>query len=45
MPTLLEQCIEAKKNISMYPIRDYWLDIGRIEDFHKAQTDIVSLEL
>ncbi|WP_211220574.1 nucleotidyltransferase family protein [Halodesulfovibrio aestuarii] len=43
MPTLLEQHIALNKNISMYPIHDYWLDIGRMDDFQRAQFDVAKL--
>jgi dTDP-glucose pyrophosphorylase/CBS domain-containing protein len=33
----MEQVIASKKRLLSYPILGYWLDIGRIEDFHKAQ--------
>ena len=39
MPTLFEKVIaENKKSIS-FPIREYWLDIGRIEEFEKANNE------
>lgn len=44
MPTLLEQFISQQANVMMFPIHEYWLDIGRIEDYHRAQTDILNLE-
>ncbi|EPG0369924.1 nucleotidyltransferase family protein [Photobacterium damselae] len=43
MPTLLEQHIDAHNNVLMFPIHEYWLDIGRMDDFNRAQTDIQSL--
>ena len=45
MPTLLEQQILAEKDVMMFPIHEYWLDIGRMDDFHRAQEDIIALEL
>jgi len=41
MPTLLERHLELK--VLMFPFYDYWLDIGRMDDFKRAQTDIYSL--
>ncbi len=39
MPTLFENIIaDSKKSIS-FPIREYWLDIGRIEEFEKANNE------
>lgn len=40
MPTLLEQHIERDKKIVKYPVHDYWLDIGRMDDFERAQKDV-----
>jgi len=37
MPTLLEQQIAAGHTVNMFPIHEYWLDIGRMEDFQLAQ--------
>lgn len=39
MPTLLERQIDGGKAVNMFPIHEYWLDIGRMDDFHKAQTE------
>lgn len=41
MPDLLNQLIEEKRKVSMFPIHEYWLDIGRLGDFEQAQTDIL----
>lgn len=43
MPTLLEQHMQENDNILMFPIHEYWLDIGRMDDFNKAQNDIYML--
>jgi len=45
MPSLLEQHMGNSKNVMMFPIHEYWLDIGRIDDFNRAQTDIKLLDL
>lgn len=45
MPTLMEELIKTGRKILTYPIRGYWLDIGRIEDYTKAQEDIRHLKL
>ncbi|MDB9916627.1 nucleotidyltransferase family protein [Pseudomonadales bacterium] len=44
MPTLLEQFIGESNKVMMFPIHEYWLDIGRIDDFRRAQTDILNLD-
>jgi len=39
MPTLFEKLIEAKHNAVSFPIREYWLDIGRVSDFERANNE------
>lgn len=43
MPTLLERSIAAGEHVTMFPVHEYWLDIGRMEDFKRAQTEISTL--
>ncbi len=45
MPTLLEQHMNERQKVLMFPIHEYWLDIGRMDDFNRAQMDILSLGL
>lgn len=37
---LMEKLIEENKKVVSYPLLGYWLDIGKHEDFEKAQIDI-----
>ncbi len=39
MPTLFERMLAAGHPTTAYPLREYWLDIGRIEEFERAQLD------
>jgi len=39
MPTLFEHLIAAHKTTTAYPLREYWLDIGRLEEFERAQQE------
>lgn len=39
MPTLFETIIADNKVATIFPIREYWLDIGRLDDFEKANLD------
>lgn len=39
MPTLFEKIIEKKLKTISFPIREYWLDIGRMEEFEKANRE------
>ncbi len=43
MPTLLQYEAVNDRVVNIYPIRDYWLDIGRLADFEKAQVDSMGL--
>lgn len=43
MPTLLELKMEQGGRVNMFPIHEYWLDIGRMDDFEKAQRDIYNI--
>jgi NDP-sugar pyrophosphorylase family protein len=36
MPSLFEKLIEQKKETLAFPIREYWLDIGRLADYDRA---------
>ena len=38
MPTLLGRYLD--KSVLMFPFHEYWLDIGRMDDFNRAQIDI-----
>lgn len=42
---LMEQLIANGKKVVAYPLVGYWLDIGKHEDFQKAQVDIKHLNL
>ena len=39
MPTLFEHLIAAGKTTAAYPLREYWLDIGRLDEFERAQRE------
>ncbi|MEQ9116851.1 nucleotidyltransferase family protein [Fulvivirga sp.] len=40
---LMEDLIAKGNKLISFPMRQYWLDIGRMEDFNKAQEDIKHL--
>ncbi|HUX83943.1 MAG TPA: nucleotidyltransferase family protein [Chitinophagaceae bacterium] len=42
---LMEKGLSCSKVIIHYPILGYWLDIGRLQDYQKAQQDIKHLKL
>lgn len=37
MPDLIEQMIDRSFQVSMFPIHEYWLDVGRPDDYATAQ--------
>jgi dTDP-glucose pyrophosphorylase len=37
MPTLFDRVIAGGKRVAAYPVREYWLDVGRLEEFERAQ--------
>lgn len=40
----MEKLIEKGKKVISYPLSGYWLDIGKHEDFEKAQRDIKQIK-
>ena len=43
MPTLFEKVIEEKLKSVSFPIYEYWLDIGRMEEFEKANDEFYKI--
>jgi len=39
MPTLFEKLIGMNEKTVSFPLREYWLDIGRIEEYEKANLE------
>jgi NDP-sugar pyrophosphorylase family protein len=39
MPDLLRQVVNDGRKVSMFPIHEYWLDIGRMEEYERAQVE------
>ena len=42
MPALLEREIGAGRDVNMFPVHEYWLDIGRMDDFQRAQQEVLN---
>lgn len=42
---LMEEVIGVGEKLISYPIRQYWLDVGKHEDFSKAQLDVKKIDL
>ena len=43
MPTLFEELIAAKEKIISFPLQEYWLDIGRVADYERANVEYFSV--
>jgi NDP-sugar pyrophosphorylase family protein len=43
MPTLLQEQMDQGRAVNMFPLHEYWLDIGRMEDFQRAQSEVAGL--
>jgi len=39
MPDLLQREMDTGKHVSLFPIHEYWLDIGKMPDYNQAQQD------
>ncbi len=39
MTTVFEGLVKEKGTILSYPIREYWMDIGKPDDFQQAEQD------
>lgn len=39
MPELYKKLMSEQKKVSAFPLREYWLDIGRLDDYEKANGD------
>lgn len=39
MPELFHTLLQAKRTTAAFPIREYWIDIGRVDDYEKANGD------
>lgn len=43
MPTLFDYLIQNNKKSISFPIREYWLDIGEIEEYKKANIEYIDI--
>lgn len=42
MPTLFQSLASEKADAAVFPVREYWLDIGRLDDLERAQAEFSS---
>lgn len=43
MPELINQLLDEELKVGAFPLTDYWLDIGRMEDFEKAHDEFYDI--
>jgi NDP-sugar pyrophosphorylase family protein len=43
-PELIQRLIRQNKKVVCYPSKDFWLDIGRHEDYEEAQKEFPKLK-
>ena len=43
MPTVFNNLIAEKAETVVFPVREYWLDLGRMEDFARAQIEFTKV--
>lgn len=42
MTDLMQKLLDAGQKVVGFPITEYWLDVGRHEDYQRAQTDVLN---
>ncbi|MDD3893895.1 MAG: nucleotidyltransferase family protein [Syntrophomonadaceae bacterium] len=43
MTDLFRSLVKKKKEITVFPIREYWIDIGRFDDYQKANNEFTEV--
>ena len=43
MPALFEKMVSKKKKTISFPLKEYWIDIGRLVDYDKANSEYYSI--
>ncbi len=43
MPDLLRQLLDNDQAVAAFPVHEYWLDVGRIEDISRAASEFKSI--
>ena len=42
MPDLINLMVKNDKKVNIFPIHEYWIDVGQIHDYEKAQLDFTN---
>ena len=43
MPTLFNALMANGRKVGGFPLRDYWVDIGRMEDLERASAEFAEM--
>jgi dTDP-glucose pyrophosphorylase len=43
MPSLFQRMMDMQRPVGSFPLRDYWIDIGRIEDLERASAEFAEM--
>ena len=43
MPEFLDRLMTSEQLVSVFPIREYWIDIGRVEDLDRARSEYAAV--
>ncbi len=43
MPTLFNTLMDSGRSVGSFPLRDYWIDIGRMEDLERASAEFTEM--
>jgi len=42
MPSLISSLVDRGQHACLFPMREYWLDVGRMDDFDRAQSEFLA---
>jgi NDP-sugar pyrophosphorylase family protein len=45
MPALIETLVARGQHACIFPVREYWLDVGRLDDLDRAKREFASLDV
>ena len=45
MTDLIDKCLSIPEIVSVFPVHEYWTDVGTPADLKKAREEIISLDL
>lgn len=43
MPSLFSSLVNEGLEVAVFPVREYWLDLGKVDDFNRAQGDYLEI--